>query len=388
MKYNFDDSIDRYGTNSLKWDYSEMIAGEPNLLPLWVADMDFRPPEEVLQAMQKVLDHGIMGYTLRPDSHLEANIEWLERRLGWKVEKDWFISTPGIVPAINLAVQAFSEPGDEIILQHPVYYPFSMAIENNNRVIKSNQLKLIDGRYRMDFEDLAKGIGSRTKMLILCNPHNPVGRVWQADELRQLAEICLENKIIILADEIHADLIMPGHKHVPIASISPEIAEITLTCSAPNKTFNMAGLQMGHVIISNPALRELYERAVKKTGIMMSNIFGIAAGEAAYRYGEEWLEQLLVYIWDNYQQMVATFSEKLPAVKVLPLEGTYLAWMDFSALNYSDEKMKEILLRQAKVWLDDGPMFGPGGEGFQRINLATPRSVLALGLERMIAVLS
>jgi cystathionine beta-lyase len=387
-KYNFDEVINRTGTNSLKWDYSEMIAGVPDLLPFWVADMDFRPPAEVLQAMQKVLDHGVMGYTLRSDLLLDATVAWLKKRLRWDVDKNWFIPTPGIVPAIYLALEAFSYPGDDIILQHPVYYPFDLAVQNTGRKVVSNQLQLVDGRYRFDFKDLKKKISRRTKMLILCSPHNPVGRVWEPDELIQLAEICLKKKIIIIADEIHADLIMPGNTHIPIASISPEIADITVTCTAPNKTFNMAGLQMGGVIISNDELRSFYENAVSKTGIMMSNIFGVAAAGAAYQHGEEWLEQLLKYIWSNYQYLVKTFEERLPAVKVLPMEGTYLAWFDITGLKLSDDRIKEILLNEAKVWLDDGPMFGPGGAGYQRINLATSRSVLALGLEQMIAALA
>lgn len=285
-----------------------------------------------------------------------------------------------MVPALHLAVQAFTHPGDKVIIQPPVYYPFSWAVKNNGRQLINNTLINDNGRYIMDFEGLEKSIDARTRMLILCSPHNPVGRVWSEKELEKLAQICLKNNIIIVSDEIHADLILKEYKHTPTALLSEEVAQIVVTCTAPNKTFNIAGLEMANIIISNKVLYNRFKNTVINAGIMLANTFGIVATEAAYKYGEEWLEQLLDYVEANYNFLCSFVAQNMPKIKVTPLEGTYLVWLDFRSLRLPDKELKDLLLKEAKIWLDEGTRFGPGGKGFQRINIACPRKTLKKGL--------
>lgn len=387
MKYDFDKVIERSGTNSFKWDLCEKTFPGRCLLPMWVADMDFAAPPQVIKAVQERAAHRIYGYTHKPDSYFTAVKKWQKKRFNWEIQSDWIVYTPGIVPALHLAVQAFSQPGDKIIIQPPVYYPFMWAIENNGRHLINNTMQIKNGRYSMDLNGLKRSIDNRTRMLILCSPHNPVGRVWSREELQKLARICVQNNIIILSDEIHGDLIFPGHQHTPTATLSSRIADLTITCTAPSKTFNLAGLGTANTIISNPRLREQFSNAVANAGLGMANMFGIAALEAAYTQGEEWLEQLLVYLQKNYAVLCDFFKRNLPEVKVYPLEGTYLAWADFSGLGLTDADLKERFQKKGGVWLDDGPMFGPGGAGFQRINLACPRRILEEGLKRIYTAL-
>ena len=387
MKYDFDRVIERRGTGSLKWDAVERSTGVADALPLWVADMDFTAPDAVLDALRARVEHGIFGYTVKTESCYRAIIGWMKRRHGWEIERDWILFSPGVVPALNLAVQAYTQPGDRVIVQTPVYYPFSTAVVNNGRELVRNTLTEEDGTYRIDFDNFEQSVDGRTRLLIFCSPHNPVGRVWTRDELEKLAEICVRHRLVIVSDEIHADLVMKGHIHLPLATISPAVASLTVTCTAPNKTFNVAGLQAGNVIISSPELRDRFRAVLTNAGLAMANIFALVATEAAYDHGEEWLARLLGYLHDNYTFLRAFVEQRMPRVKVTPLEGTYLVWLDFRGCGLGDPELKTLLLQRAGVWLDAGPMFGPGGEGFQRINVACPRSVLAQALERIAAAL-
>lgn len=383
MKYDFDRIISRKGSNSLKWDFSRQRVGVDDVLPMWVADMDFEAPAPVVEAIQQRAKHGIFGYTGIPNSYYQAVIGWMKKRFNWEIKKEWIVLTPGVISALHLAVQAFTHPGDKVIIQPPVYYPFFWAVENNGRLLVNNTLINDNGRYLMDFESLEKSIDDRTRLLILCSPHNPVGRVWKEEELEKLVQICLEHKIIIISDEIHADLIMKGYKHIPTVTISEEAAQIVVTCTAPSKTFNIAGLEMANIIISNKFLYNQFKTAVRKAGLMHASLFGLAATEAAYNQREEWLQQLLDYLEGNYEFLCSFVVENMPGIKVTPLEGTYLVWLDFRSLALPDEELKNLLLKKARVWLDDGPMFGPGGDGFQRINIACPRKILKEGLIRI-----
>jgi cystathionine beta-lyase len=387
MKYDFDQVVDRKCTGSLKWDTVERSTGVGDALPLWVADMDFKAPDVVLDALRARVEHGIFGYTVKTASCYQAIIGWMKRRHGWTIEREWILFSPGVVPALNLAVQAYTQPGDRVIVQTPVYYPFSGSVLNNGRQLVRNILQEDGGAYRIDFDGLERSIDERTRMLIFCSPHNPVGRVWRPDELENLAAICAQHHLVVVSDEIHADLVMRGHVHVPLATVSPEIAELTVTCNAPNKTFNVAGLQAGNVIIANPELRDRFRVALANAGLTMANIFSLAATEVAYDHGEDWLEQLLDYLEGNDTFLRTFVEERLPRVKVTPLEGTYLVWLDFRGYGLSDRELKALLLEKARVWLDAGPVFGPGGEGFQRINVACPRRILAEALTRIATAL-
>jgi len=387
MRYDFDTPVDRRATASLKWDYSKRFTGLEGLLPLWVADMDFPACAEVIEALKGRTGHGVFGYTLEPQSYYQAVIDWMRRRHGWEIRHGWMVSAPGVVPSLNLALLAYSQPGDGVIIQPPVYYPFRESIENNERRVVENPLRLDGNRYSMDLVQLEERIDENTRLLILCSPHNPVSRVWSPQELERLVEICTRRKIIILSDEIHHDLIMPGHHHTPTASLSREAAQVTVTLTSATKTFNLAGLGCSLVISSNPQLRKRYQESQKRICTGIANALSTVATEAAYRHGESWLQQVLEYIRGNYEFLTAFLEQRLPAARVVPLEGTYLAWVDLRALGLSDEQLKERILRQARVWLDDGPMFGSGGQGFQRINLACPRSTLEQALEAMVRVL-
>ena len=384
MDFNFDQIIDRRGTYSLKWDFLQEKVGDEEIIPLWVADMDFLSPPSVIEALRKRAAHGIYGYTGLPDSYYQSIIFWMKKRFSWPIEKEWIIFTPGVIPALHLAVQAFTQPGDKVIIQPPVYRPFRLAVENNGRRLIQNTLVNQDGYYRMDLESLESQIDDQTRLLILCSPHNPVSRVWRAEELKELINLCFNRGIIIISDEIHADLIMPGFTHLPTSQISSEAAEITVTCTAPNKTFNIAGLEMGNAIIPNHRLRARFQQALLKAGLFLANTFGVVATEVAYREGEKWLTAVINYIHQNYLFLQEYFGHYLPEIKITPLEGTYLAWLDFRAFHLSDKELQEKLLRKAKVWLDEGPKFGQGGQGFQRLNLACPRGLLEEALERIV----
>lgn len=383
MLYNFDEIIDRTGTDSLKYDARNRLFGTEDVLPMWVADMDFRTPDFIVDAMKKRMEHEIFGYTLKPDSLYDAVIGWMQRRHGWKIEKDWIIFTPGVVPAFTMCVLAYSQPGEKVIVQSPVYYPFFGAVDLNKRIQLNNPLKRVGDQYEMDLDDLKRKLDDKTKMMLFCSPHNPVGRVWTRSELLELAEVCQENNIVMISDEIHSDLIFEGYKHIPYAMLGDEYAMNSITCVAPSKTFNIAGLSSSAVIIPNPALRKKFADVVESLHIAGGNIFGSVAMEAAYALGDEWLSQALKYIEGNVKLLENFAAENLPRVKVIHPEGTYMAWIDFSRLGLTDTELRKFMVEKVKLGMNHGPVFGPGGEGFQRINLGCPRSIVEEGLARL-----
>jgi len=386
MKYNFDEVIDRTNYHSVKWDELETIFGDipEDVLPMWVADMEFRSPQPVIEAIKKANEHGIYGYTSRPLSYYQAIIDWMEKRHNWKIKKDWLAFSPGVVPALSFIIRAFCQPGDKVVVQPPVYYPFFRVIENNGCHVVNNPLKLSNKKYFIDWEDLERKVDDpRVKLLILCSPHNPVGRVWQKEELIILGEICLKHHIIVVSDEIHADILFKGYKHTPFASISPAFAHSSITCTAPSKTFNLAGLQTSSIIIPNKKYYKIYENILDSLALNENNVFGLVALEAAYRDGEEWLEQLLSYLNENLKFLIKYFKERIPKIKVIKPEGTYLVWLDCRQLGLSAKDLNDFMIKKARVALDDGYWFGVGGEGFMRINIACPRSFLEEGLKRI-----
>ena len=382
MKYDFDRVIDRRESACAKWNSPEYVGAEPGAIPLSLADMDFESPEPVIDALHERVAHRILGYPARPQSFFDAIIAWMKTRHRWTIKQEWLAFTPGVVPALNLAVQAFTQPGDAVIVQTPVYYPFLHAIKNNGRQLIANPLQVANDRYAMDFENLEQQIAPRTRLLILCSPHNPVGRVWTRDELTRLGEICLRKNVLIVSDEIHSDLVLPGHTHTPLSAISDELAQITITLNAPSKTFNLAGLFTSFAIIPNPQLRARFNIAIENVGIGSHNLFGIVAAEAAYRDGAEWLTQVLDYIAANARFVSDYFATCVPQIKVTPLEGTYLLWLDFRGLGLDDAGIAAVLKR-ARVAMNDGAMFGAGGAGFRRMNIACPRATLIEALQRI-----
>ena len=379
----FDRVVDRTGTESMKWVYPRKVLEAPDAIPMWVADMDFEAPPAVVEALRRRAEHGVFGYPLVPPSFWQAAIGWLARRHGWEVRKDWLALTPGIVPALNYCVRAFSRPGDGVIIQTPVYHPFYYAIENNGRKVVRNPL-LFDGRrFRMDLDDLERRIDGPGRVLILCSPHNPVGRVWTRDELERLGRIAVERDLTVLSDEIHHDLVFGGSRHVPFAALSPELASRTVTFIAPSKTFNIPGLSTAAVVASNPDLLKGFEDEKERAGIELGQVFGIVGFEAAYAHGQAWLDELLPYLEANVDFLEAFLAERLPALRLVRPEGTYLALLDCRGLGLDPAGLTDFFLRRAGVYFSDGAMFGPELAGFARINFACPRSVLREALERV-----
>jgi cystathionine beta-lyase len=350
--------------------------------------MDFPAPREIVDAISRRVAAGIFGYTIEPESYFEAAISWLSRRHAWTVPREWLASAPGVVPSIVLAITAYSRPGDAVIIQPPVYHPFAACILNNGRQLVLNPLKRSGTRYVMDFDGLERCMGDRTRLLILSSPHNPVGRVWSREELAGLAGICSRRGVIVISDEIHHDLVMEGFRHVPFASISDEAARISVTLFAPTKTFNIAGLSGSFVLIADGQARRRFLTAKQNACFSLPHPISLAAHEAAYRQGEAWLEELLLYIKGNYEYLVSFMKRRMPGVTVFPLEATYLAWLDMGKMGLSDAELKELLLSKAGVWLEEGASFGIGGEGFQRMNIACPRALLAQAAERIAAALA
>lgn len=388
MKYDFDQVHERLHTNSLKWDRTETLFGDPDVLPMWLADMDFPCPQPVIDQLLKRAKHGIFGYTIRSEAYFEALLEWMERRHGWSLQKEWIRCTPGVLTALSIIVQTFTEPGDKIIIQPPVYHPFARIVEQNERTLVLNPLQYREGRYEMDFDDLLSKIDSRVKLLILCNPHNPVGRVWTKEELTRLGNICIENDILLVSDEVHGDFVYEGHSFTPFASISAAFAEQSITCTSPSKTFNLAGLQIANIIIPQAQMRRQFTQALNRLHLVSSNTFGLEATEVAYRQGEEWLDQLVAYLQENVLFLTRFMEEKLPEIKVIQPEGTYLVWLDCRHLGLEGREWERFFYHQAKVAIEPGSKFGPGGEGFARINIACPRSLLEEGLNRLAVAVS
>ncbi|WP_372648730.1 MalY/PatB family protein [Draconibacterium sp.] len=383
QQYDFDELVPRKGTNCLKHDALEQFFKSADALPLWVADMDFKTPDFIVNAIKERAEHEIYGYTFRSDSYYEAVINWMSRRHQWDIKKEWISFSPGVVAGLTYAIESFSKPGDGVIVQPPVYFPFFDSVKGTNRKMIQNPLKLENGRYTFDLEDLKSKIDENTKLLLLCNPQNPGGMVWTREELVALTDICLENNIMIISDEIHSDLIYNGHKHIPLATISEEVAQNCMISMAPSKTFNVAGLTSSLVIIPNKRKLAAYERTIGVGHLHMGNIFGTVALEAAYTHGDEWLAQLLDYLWGNYQLLESFIQEKLPRVKVMKPEATYLVWMDFSDYGMKNEKLAKFTVEKAGVALNDGGRFGIGGDGFLRLNIGCQRSVLQEALNRL-----
>lgn len=381
--YNFDEIVPRQGTNSLKYDATEIYFKEKGLLPLWVADMDFKTPDFIIKAIKKRLEHEVFGYTFRPDSYFDAIIGWMKRRHSWDIKKEWISFSPGVVAGLTFAIETFSNPGDGVIVQPPVYFPFFDCVKGTKRKMIENPFKVENGRYTFDLEDLKAKIDENTKLLLLCNPQNPGGMVWTREELVALTDICLENDIMIISDEIHSDLIFEGQKHIPIASISEEVANNCMVSMAPSKTFNVAGLTTSLVIIPNKTKFLRYERTIGVGHLGMGNIFGSVALEAAYTHGDEWLSQMLDYLWDNYLLIEAFMKDKLPRVKVMKPEATYLVWMDFTDYGMKNDALMKFLIENTKVALNDGGRFGTGGDGWLRINIGCPRSTIQEALNRL-----
>ena len=378
--YDFDTIIPRRGTNSIKWDARPPFdADTEGVIPLWVADMDFKAAPFIIDVLRKRVEHGVFGYVCVPDSYYEAVCRWFSGRHGWKVEKDWIIYTTGVVPALSAAVKALSKPGEKVILQSPVYNCFFSSVRNNGCEILDVPLLYHDGTYSYDFDGLERACADpAAKVMLLCNPHNPAGRVWTREELARVGDIARRHGVTVVSDEIHCEIVMPGFTYTPFASVSPENQACCVTLCSPSKSFNTASLQIANIITSNPEWRKLIDRAINVNEICDVNPFGVLALEAEYSpEGAEWLKELNQYIYDNYLLL----REKLSDWPVCKLEGTYLPWVDVSSLGLPTEKIEEELLRNYKVWVNAGAMYGT--EGFIRINLATPRSVLAEGLDRV-----
>lgn len=384
MKMNFDHVVNRQNTDSLKWNYPEAFFPAQGLLPLWVADMDFQSPPCVIRALGERASHGVYGYPATALGCAEVVVEWVRKRHGWAIEKDWILFSPGVVSALAASVSSLSNPDDVVVVPSPVYHPFFEVVKSQGRTLRLSGLIHENGRYCLDFEDLEKRFQAGARMMILCSPHNPVGRVWTMPELQRLAELCERYEVILLSDEIHADLTLFGSRHVPIASMSPGIAARTITFGAPSKTFNIPGLQCSYVIIPDASLREKVRGFLQGLHLDTPNIFAMTALRAAYsEEGEEWLRELMPYLEENVKHMENFLHEKLPMLHMTRPEATYLAWLDCRALGLAPEALHEFMMREAALAVVRGDLFGPGGEGFVRINFACPRSTLQEGLERL-----
>ena len=384
MGYDFDRIVERKGTNSLKYDFARERGKREDVLPLWVADMDFQTAPEILEQLKQAVEHGIYGYSESKDGYFRAVQHWYDEHFGWHVEKNWLVKTPGVVFALAMAIKAFTKKGDAVLLQQPMYYPFSEVIRDNDRVLINSPLKLENGHYEIDFEDLEEKIQDNSvKLFLLCSPHNPVGRVWQEWELRKLGDICLRHSVLVVSDEIHSDFTYEGHVHHVFANLSPEISNITVTCTAPSKTFNLAGLQVSNIFISNGELRKQFKKAVDAAGYSQLNLMGLVACQAAYEKGEPWFKALKAYLAENLEFVRVYLKEHLPQISLVEPEGTYLIWLDFRRLGLTESQREDLIVNKAHLWLDSGAMFGPDGEGFERINIACPRAVLQKALEQL-----
>lgn len=383
MAYNFNQIIDRKNTNSVKYDLTQQIFGAKDIIPMWVADMDFATPPFIVDALQKRLDQHVFGYTIRPESFNQSIINWMDKMHGWKIEKEWIKFTPGIVPAVNMSVIAHTNPGDKILIQTPAYHPFFPAVTDHERVLLFNELQQNrHGNYEIDFSEFENKL-KEAKLFILCNPHNPVGRVWTLNELKKMGDLCIKHEVIILSDEIHSDLIMPGYKHIPIASISEEIAQITVTHLSPSKTFNIAGLATSFVVSKSENLLNSLQKQIDILHLGMGNIFGAVALEAAYTNGASWVDDLNIYLAANMAYIDNFLKENLPQIKLIKTEATYLLWLDFRDLGMKEADLKKFLIEKAKLGFNHGSMFGSGGEGFMRMNVGCPKSTVVKAMNQL-----
>jgi cystathionine beta-lyase len=384
MNYDFDRMVSRYGTNSVKYDFADTYHMPEDILPLWVADMDFPVAPGIQEALRTCADHGIFGYSETGADYFQALSNWYRQYFQFSIEPEWVVKTPGVVYAIVQAIRAFTREGDSVMIQQPVYYPFAQSIEQNHRVLVNNPLVYSNGRYTINFQDFEDKIKkNNVKLFILCSPHNPVGRVWTQEELKKMGEICLRHHVLVAADEIHSDFVYPGHTHTVFATLGEEYLQNSIICTAPSKTFNLAGLQVSNIMIANPKLRKAFEDTSEQNGYSNLNLMGLAACQAAYETGREWLEELKDYLKGNLDFMRSFLKEEIPEAVLVEPEGTYLVWVDFSSLGYSPRELDHFMSHRAKVWLDGGTMFGEGGAGFQRFNIACPRSTLKEALNQI-----
>ncbi len=396
MTIDFEQEVDHYGVNSIKWEFvvddrelkhwdlTDPDLGDQSVLPMWVADMDFLAAPPIIEAVTRRAQRGLYGYASKTNSYLSAVCNWMARRKAWTVDPEWILMMPGVVTALHVIVRHFTVPGDKVLIQRPVYHPFTFSIENNQREVASSSLRLTGNRYEMDFDDLAeKAADPAVKLAILCSPHNPVGRVWSREELTRYAQICTENGVRVIADELHSDLIMPGRQFVSYGTLDERFLKDVFVCTAPSKTFSLAGLQTSNIIVPDAELRDELRLELRALGLWGTNPFGLVGTEAAYNYGEPWLDQVIDYIWGNLEYLDNYLQSRLPSMKLTPIEGTYLAWMDCRDLGLGGDALKSLMMDDARVYLDTGDKFGPEGEGYVRMNVACRRQTLELALARI-----
>lgn len=382
---HFDEVVDRRHTDSLKFDFAARRGMPADILPLWVADMDFRTSSHIVDAVARRAEHGIFGYTDVGGAYYEAVKDWMWARHGMETKPEWMVKTPGVVFALAMAVRAFTDEGDAVLIQQPVYYPFSGVIADNHRRVVSSDLTLgEDGKYHIDFDDFAEKIRQyRIKLFLLCSPHNPVGRVWTREELAHIGQICLKEGVTVVSDEIHEDFVFEGYRHLPFADICEAHRDITVTCTSPGKTFNLAGLQVSNIFIPNQDLRRRFQKQIQASGYSQLNTLGLVACEAAYRYGAEWYGEMMRYLQGNLAFFREFSKTRLPRISLIEPEGTYLLWLDFRKLGLGAADLEHLIVNRAGLWLDGGEMFGNAGAGFQRVNIATNRKTLALAIEKL-----
>ena len=384
VTYDFDRIVDRRNTDCLKYDFAVQRGRPKDVLPFWVADMDFSIAQEIEDALVKRCQHGIFGYSEATDGYFAALQNWYLKHFNWQVQRPWLIKTPGVVFALAMAVKAFTEPGDGVLVQQPVYYPFTEVIRDNDREVVNAPLALVNGHYEIDFADLEQKLANpKVKLMFLCSPHNPVGRVWTKEELLKVGDLCLKYNVITVSDEIHSDFVWDDNAHTPFATLGEEYQQNCIVCTAPSKTFNLAGLQVSNIFIPNQKLRRAFRKQIDAAGYSQLNTLGLVACQAAYTYGEEWLTQVKAYIRSNITFVDDYLKQNLPQIKMLPIEGTYLVWLDCSALGMTADEREQWLWHEAKLWLDGGGIFGKEGEAFERINVACPRATLLQGLEQL-----
>ena len=384
VTYDFDRIVDRRNTDCLKYDFAVQRGRPKDVLPFWVADMDFSIAQEIEDALVKRCQHGIFGYSEATDGYFAALQNWYLKHFNWQVQRPWLIKTPGVVFALAMAVKAFTEPGDGVLVQQPVYYPFTEVIRDNDREVVNAPLALVNGHYEIDFADLEQKLANpKVKLMFLCSPHNPVGRVWTKEELLKVGDLCLKYNVITVSDEIHSDFVWDDNTHTSFATLGEEYQQNCIVCTAPSKTFNLAGLQVSNIFMPNQKLRRAFRKQIDSAGYSQLNTLGLVACQAAYAYGEEWLTQVKAYIRSNITFVDDYLKQNLPQIKMLPIEGTYLVWLDCSALGMTADEREQWLWYEAKLWLDGGGIFGKEGEAFERINVACPRATLLQGLEQL-----
>lgn len=384
MQFDFDTVVERRGTNSLKYDFAKERGKDENVLPLWVADMDFQTAPSIVKKLEETAKHGIFGYSEGKESYYRAVERWYQKYFNWQIKEEWLIKTPGVVFAIAAAIRAFTKEGDAVLLQQPVYYPFGEAIRKNKRRLINNPLQLVNGHYEIDFEDFErKIIDEDVKVFLLCSPHNPVGRVFKEWELRRLGDICIRHGVLVISDEIHSDFTYSGYTHHVFASLGAEYEDISVICTSPSKTFNLAGLQVSNIFIANPGLRHAFQNEIDAMGYSQINLMGLTACQEAYESGETWLSEVKEYLAGNLAYVRTYLQENIPQIQLLEPEGTYLVWLDFRGLSLNEEQREELLVKKAHLWLDSGAMFGEEGNGFERINIACPKKILKQAFEQL-----